>query len=55
MPPPASLEISGATSADWPQSDHYRTLVASIEKLVAAKGSDSSYQRLPACLSAIDE
>jgi len=55
MPPPASLAISGTTSADWPHSDHYLTLVASIEKLVAAAWSDSAYQRLPACLSASDE
>jgi hypothetical protein len=55
MPPPASLEISGTTSADWPHSDHYHALVASIEKLVTAAAFDSAYQRLPACLSAIDE
>jgi hypothetical protein len=55
MPPPASLEISGTTIADWPHSDHYHTLVASIEKLVAATWSDSAYQHLPACLSASDE
>lgn len=55
MPPPASLEISGTTIADWPHSDHYHTLVASIEKLVADTWSDSAYQHLPACLSASDE
>ncbi len=55
MPPPASLEISGTTSADWQHSDHYHALVASVEKLVAATSSDGAYQRLPACLSAIDE
>jgi hypothetical protein len=41
--------------ADWPYSDHYHTLVASIEKLVATNRSDSNYQQLPACLSASDE
>jgi hypothetical protein len=55
MPPPASLEISGTTSADWPHSDHYHALVASVEKLVAATSSDGAFRRLPACLSAIDE
>jgi hypothetical protein len=55
MPPPASLAISGTTMADWPYSDHYHTLVASIEKLVATNWSDSTYQQLPACLSASDE
>jgi hypothetical protein len=55
MPPPASLETSVTTSADWLHSDHYHALVASIEKLVAATWPDSAYQHLPACLSAIDE
>jgi hypothetical protein len=55
MPPPASLAISGTTMADWPYSDHYHTLVASIEKLVATNWSDSTYQQLPACLSASGE
>jgi hypothetical protein len=41
--------------ADWPYSDHYHTLVASIEKLVATNWSDSNYQQLPACLSASGE
>jgi hypothetical protein len=55
MPPPASLAISGTTIADWPYSDHYHTLVASIEKLVAVNWSGSAYQRLPVCLSASGE
>ena len=54
MPPPASLEISGTTSADWPHSDHYHALVASFEKLVAATSANGVYQRLTVCLSAID-
>jgi hypothetical protein len=45
----------GTTIDDWPRSDHYHTLIASIEKLVAADWSDSAYQRLPACLLANDE
>jgi len=55
MPPPASLEISGTASADWPYSDHYHALVASFEKLVAVTSADGAYRRLPACLAAIDE
>jgi hypothetical protein len=56
MPPPASLAISGTTITDWPHSDHYHALVASIEKLVAAADwSDSDYQHLPACLAASGE
>ena len=36
MPPTASLGYSGISSSDWPNSEHYRLLLAEISKLVAA-------------------
>ena len=51
MTPPASLEISATTSADWPHSDHYHALVASVEKLVAATSANGVYRHLPGAFS----
>jgi len=62
MPPPASIEYSGTSSAGWPSSDHYFTLLASLEQLVKdAQGnqrleqrSRMDYDQLPPCLASVD-
>jgi hypothetical protein len=46
MPPPASIEYSGVSAHEWASSDHYRTLVASLEQLLAD---------LPPCLASANE
>lgn len=62
MPPPASLAIFGTTIDDWPRSDHYRSLVASLEKLAASnaqsqtpRDSPAKYRHLPVCLDQTNE
>jgi len=60
MPPPASIEFSGTSAADWPSSDHYHTLLASLEQLVAGKRQlgdwqNTNYDRLPPCLVRVNQ
>jgi len=63
MPPPASIEFSGVSAADWPTSDHYRTLVSSLENLVSdqlgtrqlSDWRQKDYASLPACLAGTSE
>jgi hypothetical protein len=52
MPPPATLGALATTIDDWPVSDHYRALVASVETLIgdARHGPDHDYDSLPPCL-----
>ena len=54
MPPPVSIAVSGVDAATWPQSDHYRKLLESLEKLLPPAGRDQwktlAYADLPACL-----
>ncbi len=63
MPPPASIEYSGISAVDWPQSEHYRTLVNSLENLVSTRQDkqllsnwrEADYGNLPACLASASE
>lgn len=49
MPPPASLPVSGTSAERWPDSDHYRSLLAAITALLERDYSDIAYEDLPAC------
>jgi len=63
MPPPASVAYRGISAARWPSSAHYRSLLSSLEQMVAAAyGSDAAarwrqagYDRLPPCGEALSE
>jgi hypothetical protein len=63
MPPPASIEYSGVSAHEWASSDHYRTLVASLEQLLADRSGHqdledsrhTDYDRLPPCLASANE
>ena len=63
MPPPASIAFSGTNASLWPTSDHFRSLVSSLEKLlldeygaVAADGFRlADYDALPSCVAAFNE
>jgi len=63
MPPPASIGFSGVSAVDWPLSDHYRTLVTSLENLVIDQRGmqqlsdwrQTDYASLPACLAGTSE
>ena len=63
MPPPASIEYSGVSADEWPSSDHYRTLVASVGQLLADRSGQQNpedsghtdYDRLPPCLASANE
>ncbi|MDH3387404.1 MAG: hypothetical protein OEN02_05800 [Gammaproteobacteria bacterium] len=63
MPPAASLEFSGITADDWPASDQYRAMVASIEELALERHGEQAlknwleadYRLLPPCLAALSE
>jgi hypothetical protein len=60
MPPPATLNAMSTTIDAWPRSDHYRTLLAAVENLLA-KGNHGltpqelegmAYDSFPPCLQA---
>lgn len=63
MPPPASIAFSGTNASQWPSSDHFRSLVSSLENLaretygaVAADGfGRADYDALPSCVAAFSE
>ena len=54
MPPPASIEFTGTSAAQWPRSDHYRSLVDGLETLLRSSVADDwrgvDYADLPSCL-----
>jgi hypothetical protein len=63
MPPPASIAYSGTDAAHWPSSDHYRSLLSSLDKLLdteygtgAADGIRRlDYDALPSCVAVFSE
>ena len=54
MPPPVSIAFSGMSASEWPQSDHYRSLIEGLEKLLPPERPNDRqqpvYADLPACL-----
>ena len=51
MPPSASLAISASNAEEWPNSDHYHSLISAIEGLLRQDFSGIQYDDLPHCLS----
>ena len=63
MPPAVSIAFSGTNASLWPSSDHYHSLVSSLENLLLEEYGASSavgfrqadYDRLPSCVAAFSE